>query len=185
MDINGLSEMFNNANKYTPNELKYIIHQRVNDQYIQYARNKLESSPKFKILNIIRHEDYAMYNYLNMVRSSNIRKTITRLRIDMNTLNDCQYRQNKNTVNKCRFCNNDSVEDVEHFVIDCCKFNNLRQSFFIKLSDFIPMFNNFSNDMKIRIILDLDLKLPQESIKKCCGIVCNFLKTLYKARLSL
>ena len=64
MDINGLSEMFNNANKYTPNELKYIIHQRVNDQCIQYARNKLESSPKFKILNIIRHEDYAMYNYL-------------------------------------------------------------------------------------------------------------------------
>ena len=185
MDINGLSEMFNNANKYTPNELKYIIHQRVNDQYIQYARNKLESSPKFKILNIIRHEDYAMYNYLNMVRSSNIRKTITRLRIDMNTLNDCQYRQNKNTVNKCRFCNNDSVEDVEHFLIDCYKFNNLRQSFFIKLSDFIPMFNSFSNDMKIRIILDLDFKLPQESIKKCCGIVCNFLKTVYKARLSL
>ena len=185
MDINGLSEMFNNANKYTPYELKYIIHQRVNDQYIQYARNKLESSPKFKILNIIRHEDYAMYNYLNMVRSSNIRKTITRLRIDMNTLNDCQYRQNKNTVNKCRFCNNDSVEDVEHFLIDCCKFTNLRQSFFIKLSDFIPMFNSFSNDMKIRIILDPDFKLPQESIKKCCGIVCNFLKTLYKARLSL
>ena len=185
MDINGLSEMFNNANKYTPNELKYIIHQRVNDQYIQYARNKLESSPKFKILNIVRHEDYVMYNYLNMVRSSNIRKTITRLRIDMNTLNDCQYRQNKNTVNKCRFCNNDSVEDVEHFLIDCCKFNNLRQSFFIKLSDFIPMFNSFSNDMKIKIILDLDFKLPQESIKKCCGIVCNFLKTLYKARLSL
>ena len=43
----------------------------------------------------------------------------------MNTLNDCQYRQNKNTVNKCSFCNNDSVEDVEHFLLDCCKFNNL------------------------------------------------------------
>ena len=43
--LNGLSEMFNNANKYKPNELKYIIHQRVNDQYIQYVRNKLESSP--------------------------------------------------------------------------------------------------------------------------------------------
>ena len=72
------------------------------------------------------------------------KKTIARLRIDMNTLNDCQYRHNKKTVNKCSFCYNDSVEDVEHFLIDCCKFNNLRQYFFIRLSDFIPMFNNFS-----------------------------------------
>ena len=33
----------------------------------------------------------------------------------MNTLNDCQYRQNKYTVNKCSFCNNASVNHVEHF----------------------------------------------------------------------
>ena len=59
MDINEFSEMFNNGNKYTSNELKYIIHQRVNDQYIQYARNKL-SSPKYKILNIVRHKNYTM-----------------------------------------------------------------------------------------------------------------------------
>ena len=39
------------------------------------------------------------------------------------------------------------------------------------------MFNNFSNDMKIRIILDLDFKMPHENIKKCRGNACNFIKT--------
>ena len=34
--------------------------------------------------------------------------------------------------------------------------------------------------MKNRIILDLDLKLPHENIKKCCGIVLISLKRCIK-----
>ena len=64
-------DFLNNANKYTPNELKYIIH-----QYIQYARKKMESSPKFKILNIIRH-----------IKNIEIRKNYVKLRTGFNTLN--------------------------------------------------------------------------------------------------
>ena len=33
MNINELSAMFNNGNKHTPNELKYIINKCVSDQY--------------------------------------------------------------------------------------------------------------------------------------------------------
>ena len=43
----------------------------------------------------------------------------------------------------CEHCN--VSEDVEHFLLTCDKFTNIRQSFYDKLSNYINHFNNLSN----------------------------------------
>ena len=75
---------------YTPVETKILICSRTNDEYVQQQNTIISESKRFKIIKELQNGNcYKISNYLLIVKNSCIRKVITRLRIDMNNLNEC------------------------------------------------------------------------------------------------
>ena len=77
----------------------------------------------------------------------------------------------------CPLCNLES-ETVDHFLLKCVKYNDIRNGFIDSISSFHPQnfFQNLSKNDKMRYILNVNC--PPEAI----GICCNFLFNIYTTR---
>ena len=88
--IYGYANIFLNPTRYTPVETKILICSITNDEYVQQQNTIISESKQFKIIKELQNGNcYKISNYLLIVKNSCIRKVITRLRIDMNNLNEC------------------------------------------------------------------------------------------------
>ena len=97
---------------------------------------------RFKIFKELQNGNcYKVSNYLLIVKNPCIRKVISRLRINMNNLNECINRQIPAIDKMCEHCN--MSEDVEHFLFTCEKFTTIRQLFYDKVSPYND-FNSLS-----------------------------------------
>ena len=97
-------------------------------------------------LYLIKSKKYKRSNYLNTITIIEDRKKITKLRTGCSKLNGHKY-LNKNSDDKCPFCPNE-VENLEHFLIKCQKYESTRNSFFQKLQAIDEHFMKFNNKKK-------------------------------------
>ena len=94
----------------------------------------------------------------------------------LNILATCKYR--KPSAPACPMCQA-GVEDIEHFILFCPTWQDLRNAFFRSVQMFSPSLAMASNLEKMNYILDL--KCPSDAISHCCAYV----KRVYEGRQKL
>ena len=173
---NGFGDVW--ANPYSVN--KHTFHktfkQRLNDQYIQDWSTKLNTSNRFKTLQVL-HLEYKMQSYVDHITNPEIREIYTRLRIDLNCLTTSKA-QGSLMRESCPFCNIEP-EDVGHFLFRCEKYSDIRREFYNQVSEKETpgTFNDLDTNEKLRYVLNAET--APENIGRCC----LFLKTIYNERL--
>ena len=171
---NGFRNVWLDPNQVNKDTFHRLFRSRLNNQYEQLLTAKMRESNRLLLLSSLK-ENFHRSQYLDKIKSPDIRAIFTRLRIDMNNLNSCRFRFRKVMSPDCPNCSQ-QVETVEHLLLQCKTFDNLRDTFTRKMAFKYPRFVQMSNDHKLKAILNLDC--PQENINICC----NYVKQIYKAR---
>ena len=171
---NGFRNVWLDPDQVNKNTFHRMFRSRLNNQYEQLLAAKIRESDRLVLLSSLK-ENFHRSHYLDKIKSPDIRAIFTRLRIDMNNLNSCRFRFRKVMSPDCPNCSQ-QVETVEHLLLQCKTFDNLRDTFIRKMVVKYPRFVQMSNDHKLKVILNLDC--PQENINICC----NYVKDIYKAR---
>ena len=107
-----------------------------------------------------------------------MRKTYTRLRIDLNILNICQSRYGKVSSSNCSECT-DQVESVNHFLFHCNRYRQVRNAFIQTISNENIKISNRHDERKLKFLLNLDC--PDSLVGACC----NYVNKIYRIRESL
>lgn len=176
LSTNGFRDVWMNPQCSDLNTFHKLFMQRLNDQYYQNLSSTIRSSSRFNTLRTLK-DDTKESNYLSCIRNPEIRLIFTRLRIDMNCLATCKTKRKPGQIhsNICPLCSIEN-ETVEHFLLKCGSFNDIRQRFLSNIKTFSKYFNDYDDTRKIRYILDVDC--PPDAIKICC----SFISEMYKKR---
>ena len=102
--------------------------QRLNDNYIQTWRQIQSNSNGFK-LQSEQIDRYKVSPYLNSINDIGTRNIISKLRVYMNSLNECMGRQHRLPNRYCPICPS-LVESVPPFLFQCPLYDNERSDFF-------------------------------------------------------
>ena len=159
--------MFLGPMPIAPNFGKIFV-QRLNDQFQQTWKSNMHASSRFVYSNQCKNV-YELSAYLSVIKTHEIRNIFTRLRVDLNILASCRYKQPSAPV--CSMCQT-VVEDIEHFILVCSTWQHLRSEFFRSVQVFSPSLAMASNLEKINYILDLTCS--SETISHCCAYVERF-----------
>ena len=154
--------------------------ERLNDQYRQSITSTLRSSSvpyrtRFRTLSALK-DDVHISKYLTCIQNPDIRLIFTRLRIDMNCLATCKTKKKSTQGGAvCPMCNQGS-ETVEHFLLSCKHFHDIRLRFLTSVKAYTKCFVYLNSVQKLRYISDLNC--PPDAIKICC----SFVSELYRKR---
>ena len=122
--------------------------------------------------------DFKRSGYIEKIKSPDIRKVFTRLRVDINILNGCQFRFHPNVSKRCIHCRN-VTEGVKHFLLDCDYFKRKRDTFYRIISNRYSNFVHLSADSKLKFILNLECPAELE------GACCKFVYDMYTSRVNM
>ena len=171
---NGFRNIWLDPNSVNINTFHKTFKRRLNDQYEQSLLAKMRDSERLSVLSALK-SDFCRSQYLEKIRSPDIRKTFTRLRNDLNILNACQFRKRKVTSPKCTSCQG-ADDDVTHLLLNCTRFNDIRNVFTQKVCEEYSNFIHMSDSRKLAFILNLDCPTNIEPI------CCSFVKNIYFSR---
>ena len=104
-------------------------------------------------LNIKDHFGYE--NYLSKLSNFEIRKTICRFRISAHRLQIevGRFSNISRSERICKNCSSGKVEDEEHFLCECSKYESTRSELFKSIADKYPNFANIDNKSKLTFLL--------------------------------
>ena len=170
---NGFGEVWVDPQTVNKNTFHNSFRRRLNDQHVQNWHSKLNNSSRFSILKLL-HQEYSMANYIKKVKNPAARELFTRLRIDMNILLTSKVSGNSDDL-ECFLCKND-IESVGHFLLDCARYDEIRNNFYTSLETADVRFCELPREEKLRFILNI--RCPDEYI----GVCCKFLLDMYRQR---
>ena len=80
--------------------------------------------------------------------------------------------------NKCKLCNDNNVETLEHFLLQCPYFDKKRSELYTGLGN-VLMLNvyNMSINDQLKLILRFD-----HNNEKAINFTCNYIHSIYEAR---
>lgn len=171
---------YNINNALSPKYICYKVRQALNENYIQYWKDKLFENPvkygnKLRSYrtykNTFQREEYLKLN------SKQLRGEFARLRLSAHDLQIERGRYVKGDKRKepeerlCTCCTLDECENEYHFAMICPLYNDLRNMLFTKIENAYPLFKEYSNKQKfIWLMSTLDLEILKEIaiyIKDC------------------
>ena len=171
---NGFRNVWLKPNEVNMDSFHKIFKRRLHDQYEQTFFSKLTSSDRLTVLSSMKTE-FKRSGYIDKIKSPDIRKTFTRLRIDNNVLNECKFRFNQIISKSCYHCKN-TTEGVSHFLLDCDLYKQKREAFYGIVSKTDRSFERLSSPKKLNFILNLDCPVELE------GACCKFVQDVYAIR---
>ena len=159
-----VQHLFSNPDKYRLSHVKRVISDRLrsvfdkqfvsvlyNDERTNNDGNKLRTFRQFK--NSIGEEPY-----LSLIKNTNIRKNLCKLRISAHNLPVEAGRHRRNgkvplTERKCEQCQTEAIGNEFHLIMACDKFTETRNTMFTRLSDIFPFFINADEQTKFVFIM--------------------------------
>jgi hypothetical protein len=187
--MNGMGFIWEDPHAMSKEVVKSMCNVKFKDMYIQKYRaylNEYENSNKCMISNICANMDecYGKKDYLNIVKSPEIRSIVSKYRLDVNNTCECKFRsfRFKNVINEtCNYCN--EKEDVLHNLFMCNKPNilSIRSQFYSDYSKYSPLFIEKSVMSKAKEILNITPDVEQLNKNKTIGLICKFIKNIYDA----
>ena len=170
---NGFGEVYVDPVSIDKEAFHKYFRSRLDDQYVQNWNSKIRNSNRFTTLQKLS-DNYEIKPYIHKVKDPYIRKIFTRLRIDMNLLKTSKSQGVQQNI-ICSFCTLEP-ETVDHFLLRCTKYQNIRSQSFNMIASYEPEFENWNDTDKLKCILDL--KCSDTNV----GVCCNFLSKIYKTR---
>ena len=141
--------VWENQNTFSKNLLTFSVNKKLKEDYIKFWKDKLSldgSEEKGNKLRTYRKlkEKYEIENFLKLDIVRSDVSNFIRIRISNSTLMVEKGRHRKiNLANRiCPLCRSE-VEDEFHFSMICDKLKDIRDKFFQKLTDIVPLFSNF------------------------------------------
>lgn len=171
---NGFRNVWLSPNEVNMEHFHKIFKRRLYDQYEQTFFSKLTNSDRLTVLSSMKTE-FKRSGYIDKIRSPDIRKTFTRLRIDNNILNDCKFRFKQIISKSCYHCKN-VTEGVNHFLLDCDLYKQKREAFYGIVSKIDSSFVQLSSRKKLNFILNLECPVDLQ------GACCKFVQDIYSIR---
>ena len=169
----GLGHIWANPNQYSSSHIGNLFERRLKDIYIQTWNAKQSNSSRFKLQHSLTNE-YGLSIYLKNITCLENRNTITRLRLDMNMLNECMGRQQRSPTRLCPHCPT-KTESVEHFLLNCSKYDLERTYFVRELAKVHRYFSSWSPSRQLHLLLNCgDINSLQ--------VVSSFILKIYKLR---
>lgn len=157
-------------------EQKNSFHQN----YLKTLSHELNNKPtKFSYGNI--KKEFSMEKYLDFIMKPSNRIIISKFRLNIHKLriNTGAYENSGQPIPTdqriCLFCNNHTIENEMHFILECQTFEKNRNAFIKEFSDKCSNFNNLSKKEKLCCILNVENK-------ELANMVGKFLETIYKQR---
>ena len=174
----GMGNIWNNPLAYTTNYVGKTFENRMNDMSMQTWYSSQFESSRFKLQASI-HTEYKMSPYLDNMIDIESRNIISRLRLDMNYLNECMFRQKRAASFYCPHCPN-IRESVKHFITECPFYAVHRDILYDSLSNTFDRehFSHLIDDNKLSYILNVTDNRHSNAISK-------FIKTIYEIRKNL
>ena len=177
---NGLGEYWINPNNYS---IYNIFRKRLNDQFIQNWFEKANSGISLHTLGILK-DRYSYSNYLSEVKSINIRRIITKLRLNYGMLN--YSRLHDADARLCKMCDMSVEEDISHFLCVCPVYTDARRDLMRNIAGSQPSFSGLPQETQIKILLNLDfstIRLSNNmSEHELTGHIASYLKRIVKIR---
>ena len=182
----GLRNIWHDPSKWTNQTIKGCIKQRLNDMYLQKYHQymyDINNDYKCKVSRMCYSQKYECKNYLQLVSSSVIRSSITKLRIDANNTQDCKYRsfRYRSTItNECPECH--VIETVQHRILYCKQPEILlaRNSFLNTYTKYVTNFGTLEEHNKINQILNVKPSCANNKyIEMAIETICSFIKGIY------
>ena len=123
----GLHHVWCNQSTFSINRLKFVITQKIENEYIQLWKRRKIYSPKLEFYNKVTR-NYKTESYLLNTDEPKYTQALCKLRISAHDLKIEKGRYNGTPRNKriCEKCN--TLEDEIHFLDHCTKYNSLRKS---------------------------------------------------------
>ena len=166
----GMGHVWNNPLAFSTQTIGKSFEQRLNDNYIQTWRQTQSNSNRFKLQSELI-DTYKVSPYLNNINDIGTRNIISRLRVDMNPLNECMGRQHRVPNRYCPICPS-LVESVPHFLFHCPLYDNERSDFFHRVNQ---SYNSYNEKHKLLYLLNV-------SDKKDADHIGRFIADIYKKR---
>ena len=159
-----------------PNQKSFIrnLQRKLCDLYAKQVRDDMncDDGPngrnKLRTYRLIKG-DYKMETYLTDIKSREMRSNIAKLRIsahDLQIERGRYHRPNKIPVEerKCRMCSNDSIEDEEHVILGCPKYEEDRKALHDKLETLGVNFNELDDTGKFKYVMQCNTKLQAHAL---------------------
>jgi len=183
LNKNGLGYITDNCNQVSINSIINNLKKALEDQYIQQWDNRARNCDKLNMLYKFKKNSYKKSTYLETIADIEVRKKITKLRLGCSNLNSHRF-YSVNNSNKCIYCE-DSIENVEHFLLDCKEYAPIRNEFMLNINKDFVLFKDFSKDNKILSILSLKLPLCVKDMdskfqKLCISYINNLFCKRFK-----
>jgi len=134
-------------------------------QTIITAIQDSEKNPKLRTYKLLKPE-YRMEQYLEIMKNEQHRITLTRLRLSAHNLaiETGRYTRPKTPVEErlCLYCNSESVENEQHFLLECTNYSEERSSLLDAVNTQIADFDNASiEDKFVKIMTSSNNRVVQ------------------------
>ena len=145
-----------NLNSYKLS-LPHII-QRIGDITLQEQRSKVRESEKLLFFKTLTAESYARAQYVDCIKNKPERSILAKLRLSAHNLYIEKGRHLKIPKDEryCNICNSGKVEDENHFLWQCQKYDSERKYFTEKMSMHVKKLHIFDDMSKSVFLLNSD-----------------------------
>ena len=137
---NGYGNVWNYPHTVSHLSFHKIFKQRLDDQFVQILFNNIETSNRFELLqNFLNRENlFTAQNYVLKIKNPAVREIFTRLRVDMNILENSKVNIEKSlSGGRCKNCH--VKETPQHLLFECTDFaitrskayDSIKNKFFI------------------------------------------------------
>ncbi len=183
LKYSGTGYIWDNPSAISNSKLYQTITLRMQDQYMQSWFSRISQNKNHYILKLIK-DTYTCSPYLALLRSPNIRSIFTKLRINNSTLRS-SMKFNVTDGYNCPVCNENVLEDANHFLCICPKYNSLRDTFFQKMKKLVRNFSSMSDKDRLILVLDLkiDCVIKNSDKDEFVNLVATFIKSIYSLRM--
>ena len=137
-----------------------------NDVRNQGYGNKLRTYRKFKTV-------FNQESYLNIIPSFETRRELCKFRVSNHKLQIEIGRHNNIAIENrlCATCQ--EIEDEEHFLTKCTKYNNMRRELYSSVTNVCPNFSSLPNEDRFVYLLTCDNEIVVEKVGKICFSCSN------------
>ena len=157
----------------TSSNFHVIFKQCLVDQFIQQWRGIIGTSKRFCLLNAVK-PTFQRSNYIDTIKSPDVRLTFTRLRVDCNVYSAYSRGKEIGTYT-CPLCYR-GEDSVKHLLCRCPSFQGKREILFQEITNSLPGWAWMNDSEKIHTLLDT--RTRDDTLFNCC----TYVHELYVAR---
>ena len=143
------------------------------DQFLHQWRGIIGPSKRFGLLNAVK-PTFQRSNYIDTIKSPDVRLTFTRLRVDCNVCSAYSRGKEIGTYT-CPLCYG-GEDSVKHLLCQCPSFQGKREILFQEITNSLPWWAWMNDSEKLHKLLDT--RSPDNTLFNCC----TYVHELYVAR---